>query len=210
LIASLLYVSKIKQENDQSATISIHCRHPKFRVSSLLGGPQWQLECVILKGNCTWNITYSSNLSQNPIASIHMEKIDAGTSIRIDIVIGNYGFVISGGYVRLKSLPKKIKATKLNLSGVNPVKTEKPSRPRSAILKSPKSKQHQPRIVAVKEINAKSRSMSDVFRSGNTNFTKLSKYPIHFLLRGKFQKFSIFSFVRSTSTPNFQPTAFLR
>jgi hypothetical protein len=180
LIASLLYVATVKKKSEHSAVISIHCRNTIFRVSTLLGGPQWQLECVILKGDCVWNVTYSSNRSQNPIATILIEKIDPDTSIRIDIVIGSYGFVISGGYVTLKSPTKHIKSTILKSLSLDSTKTKTSSRPRSALIASPKSKKHEPKTLTMssQEIETKTRSMSDVFRQGSISITTFSQLSI--------------------------------
>jgi hypothetical protein len=111
LIASLLYVSEIKQENEQSAIISIRCRRPIFRVSSLLGGPQWQLAVIPLKGEFQSRVEYGTNSSQNPIATIYLDKITSEIAVRIDFLFGNTNsmgsdnedrqFSISGGLVTI-------------------------------------------------------------------------------------------------------------
>jgi hypothetical protein len=89
LIASLLYVSEIKQENEYRAIVLIRCRHPIFRVSSLLGGPQWQLTVISLKGDFQVRIEYGVNSSQNPIATIYLDNITSEIIVRIDVLFGN-------------------------------------------------------------------------------------------------------------------------
>jgi hypothetical protein len=125
LIASLLYVAEVKQENEHSAQISICCRQPIFRVSSLLGGPNWRLRCSPLKGDFTVRIEYGSNQSQSPISTVYIDNITSEIILRIDIAFGNYGslvgdvgegeFPISGGRVFLSPMTTAFMSSISNL-----------------------------------------------------------------------------------------------
>jgi hypothetical protein len=106
LVASLLYVSEIRSmDNDNSRVkIIIRCRQKTFRVSSFLGGPNWQLVCIPFVGQFTTNITYDPNRTQDPIAIITVQNITTTSAVGIDLVIGKESFPISGGgYINLSS-----------------------------------------------------------------------------------------------------------
>jgi hypothetical protein len=102
MLASLLYVSEIIQETEHNATILIRCRHPIFRVSTLLGGPKWQLRWSALKGEVGVRIEYGSNPPETPIATVYVNDITTDSLILIELVLGTNGFVVSGGCVPLR------------------------------------------------------------------------------------------------------------
>jgi hypothetical protein len=68
-----------------------------FRVPIELGGPNWTLECIGLKGETHPVVERNPNQTQNPIATIRIENVTTQDVIRIDVVFSNARFPVSGG-----------------------------------------------------------------------------------------------------------------
>jgi predicted acylesterase/phospholipase RssA len=101
LLASLLYVAEIQEQsrdanNETSLKIAIHSRQLPFRIATLLGGPNWQLICIPLKGNFAWKVDYIANGTENPLAIIHLDHVKPDYQLGIDMGVGESTYQISG------------------------------------------------------------------------------------------------------------------
>jgi hypothetical protein len=99
LVASLLYVAEInfpREKKEEPVTIVIKSRVPNLIVSSALGGT-WRLECSTIKGDMKRSIIFDETKKQQIIARIFIFPLSPECLMRIEMLIVDEGYPISGG-----------------------------------------------------------------------------------------------------------------